>query len=152
MYEARCFVGMTPCTQALVADRQYLCSLHLQEKFVLENKQKGCIVLEDDFATNCSGRMSFMNYNPEVERINQEHQDRAKQTAVEVAEQDDVSAKEMSQVLGKRKQLPASSIPAVDHQTSEEATKSLCQVRINRLLPVTNCGHSTQLPAQVMCG
>lgn len=89
---------------------------------MLENKQKGCVVLEDDFTTNCSGRFSFMNYNPEVERINQEHQERAKQAAVEVAEQDDVSAKEMSQVLGKRKQLPAGSIPAVDHQTNEEAT------------------------------
>ena len=129
-YEAEHVLGRPLCTQALVACHAYSCSLPVQEQFVLENKQKGCIVLEDDFTMSASGRMSFMNYNPEVERINQEHQDRMRQIAVEIAEQDDVSATQMAQVLGKRKQPPADTLAAVEEITRNAAPEDPPQVRV----------------------
>jgi hypothetical protein len=98
--------------------------LLVQEKFVLENK-KGCIVLEDDLVMQSSGRISFMNYNPEVDALNEQHQARAKQVQVEKAEQDDLSAEEMAKVLGKRKQLSASSLPTREqkHTGSTDPTE-----------------------------
>lgn len=73
---------------------------------------------------------------PDVDALNEEHQDRVKQTEVDKAEQDDVSAKEMAQVLGKRKQLPAGSFPAADQNTSEAAAEDPSQVRISYCFPM----------------
>jgi hypothetical protein len=108
--------------------------LPVQEKFVLENKAKGCIVLEDDFVIQCSGRISFMNYNPEVDALNEQHQARAKQFEVERAEQDDVSAQEMAQVLGKRTQVAAGILPPVEqnHTGSKDPTQ-VCNSFMNLL-------------------
>jgi hypothetical protein len=79
----------------------------LQERFVLADGRKGCIVLQEDFSMESSGRMSFMNFNPAVDALNKEHQERMKQAEVDKAEQDDVSAQEMAQALGKRKEPEA---------------------------------------------
>lgn len=101
---------------------------------MLENRKKmGCIVLEDDVVMHSSGRMSFMNYNPEVDALNNQHQARLQQAEAGKAEQDDVSAKEMAQVLGKRKQLPAARSPPIAQKAA--TSQDPVQVRISNWLP-----------------
>lgn len=79
--------------------------LSLQEHFEIEkNQETGCVILVEEEPFAGSGRMSFQNFNPEVEKINEEHKVRIHELAVEAADKSDVSEAEMANVLGKRKQ------------------------------------------------
>lgn len=129
-------------------------STSMQEKFVLEKKKKGCVVLEDDFVMHTSGRMSFMNYNPEVDALNAEHQERIKQIEVENAERNDVSEKEMAEVLGKRKHLSDSGDASGGQHPTDSKTEdripsvrssNLCLLVVPLLLLITLVPRSTRI-------
>lgn len=78
----------------------------VQERFQLESKQgEGCVVVVEEAEFAGSGRISFQNFNPDVEKVNEEHAKRIQERATDAAEKADVSETEMAQVLGKRKQV-----------------------------------------------
>ena len=78
----------------------------MQERFQLESKQhEGCIIVVEEEVFVGSGRISFQNFNPDVEKINEQHKKRMQEHANDAVEKPDVCENDMANVLGKRKEV-----------------------------------------------
>lgn len=103
----------------------------LQEHFTIETeKEPGCVVLVEDEPFAGSGRISFQNFNPDVDKINEEHKIRMQDLAVEAAEKADVSETEMANVLGKRKQVNHGGLDACSSPLDEPADTAKQQAAV----------------------
>eukprot|EP00892_Ulva_mutabilis_P012179 jgi/Ulvmu1/9333/UM050_0083.1 len=101
-----------------------------EERFQLETEQEAkCVVVVEEEMFSGSGRISFQNFNPDVEKINEEHQHRLQELEVDAAEKPDVSEAEMSNVLGKRKEVSS------DGQTGNAPIAPLCAASLDTPKP-----------------
>lgn len=107
------------------------------------SKETGCVVLVEDEPFAGSGRISFQNFNPDVDKINEEHKSRMQDLAVEAAEKADVSEAEMANVLGKRKQVNSGGLDGGCSPQNEPAGTAKQQATVQESSRTSECASVT---------